>query len=276
MSIYSVIPRELYVVVKEYMSRKEFAKISEGIEYNKKVYKEIIFTPSKRMVEEFRGCLYIDENNDTVTDKSIQIQLSKLTYYLNVFCNEKSKLYIKKALENDDDIKNQKNDFYEINKALEALNSEGLKGIEKVEDIMEKILELRIRSNDRIKELLLKVDEYKKDNDIYSESILYELCPIYREILMINFKKVKLIESGKKYYDSIKISCKKRKKWFDIFTGKSKNIPFMKLSNIIGGYEKILSTYAPILSMHENQYEKFLIKREKDNIDAKMKLIRIK
>lgn len=51
-------------------------------------------------------------------------QLVKLAYYMNVFYNKESNIYIKRALEDSENIKDQKVEFYKITKALDSLKEE--------------------------------------------------------------------------------------------------------------------------------------------------------
>ncbi|MCY6370521.1 hypothetical protein [Clostridium ganghwense] len=277
MEIYSLGTKDINQVIRNYKNKGEQAKVSTSIEYNGNLYREIIFMKKGFINNKaVKGYLYIGEKNKLVEDKSTLRQLIKLGYYLNVFYNEKSNLYIKRALEGSENIKNQKVDCLKISNALDDLKKKGIKGTDEVKEIINKVIELRVENDNEIIKLVSKGEEYINDKGIYGDEIFSQLYSIYKEILMMNFTRIKLINSGIDYYDDIEEKASKQKGVLSIFIGKSKYMPFIKLSNLINNYKKILMTYGKILSQDKDKYEKFLLNVEKGNIDNIMNLIRNK
>ncbi|WMJ81168.1 hypothetical protein RBU49_02645 [Clostridium sp. MB40-C1] len=275
MRVYSKGFKEAEDTINKYKNRGEETRVSIPIQYNGELYREIMFIKREQGNRIAVGYLYIDDENKEVEDKSIARQLAKLGYYLNIFYNDESSLYIKRAMEGIQNIKNQKIEYSKLCFGLDKLKSEGEKGTDKTKEIIDEVIKLRIKNDDKISELLSLAENHINDNKFYGEDIFESLYSLYKEIMMLNFNRVKIIDSGKEYYDSIENKAKKRKgSLLTIFIGRNKCIPFIKLESLINNYKKILSTYEKILDMDESKYEKFLINVEKDNINLKMDVLR--
>lgn len=276
MRIYSKDLKEVDEVIKKYKNKGEETRISIPVEYNGKLYREVMFIhKGKNRVAV--GYSYIDEENNEVEDKSVIRQLAKLGYYLNIFYNDESNLYLKKAMEGINSIKSQKIEYSFICKALDKIKEEGEEGTEEIRAIAKQVIDLREENDEKILKLLTIADNSISQENNYGENSFQELHNLYRDIMMLNFKRVKLIESGEAYYENILKRCKTHRGFLaSIFLGKKKYLPFMKLESLINEYKKILATYEKILDMNETKYEKFLMNVEKDNVNLKMSVVRNK
>ncbi len=58
------------------------------------------------------------------------------------------------------------------------------------------------------------IESISNEEDTISEESFKKVYPIYKEILKLNFKNIKLIYSGIDYYDYIKECVNKKKKIF--------------------------------------------------------------
>ncbi len=278
MSIYSLAPKEILEHIKQYIKRGEVANISDALEYNNILYREITF--SKKLFNNFRkehlGYIYINEKNEIVTEKSLQERLAKLAYFSELFYNTKNTTCIVNALQDEGVIEKDRRDYKLVAEGLDFLTKEGIVDSEQVKQIVIKLPEIRKNNNEALKQLVAKSQEYKEEKKYFNAYMLEELMPTYREALRINLHKIKLIDSGRECYANIKKTSEKKRKQMSIRFNHKLTEPLMKISYMMGYFIKLVNTCEAISKMSDAQYFKYLGTIEKENIDYRVKLNRSK
>ncbi len=278
MSIYSLASKEILEHIKQYTRKGELAKISDPLEYNNILYREITF--SKKLFNNFRkedlGYLYINEKNEIVTEKSLQEKLAKLAYFSEVFYNKENRVCIVNAYQDEAIIEKDKRDYKLVAEGLDFLTKEGIVDSEQVKQIIIKLPEIRKSNNEALKKLMTKAAECKEEKKYFNVVMLEELLPIYREALSINLQKIRIIDSGRECYSNIKKTSEKKRKQMSIRFNRKLTEPLMKISYMMGYFNKLVDTCETISKMSDSQYFKYLGTVEKDNIDYRVKLNRYK
>jgi len=258
-----------------YTHKGEYLLVSGGIKYNEIEYREVLFNKKNLLIEEVKGIVYIDENNNIVQDNNIQKSLARLSYYYEIFFCIDKKNNIFKALRNEEDLCKENKDIELSITALEFLQKEKIQDTEKVKNILLQLSSLRKKTNDLLKEMESIIESISNEEDTISEESFKKVYPIYKEILKLNFKNIKLIYSGIHYYDYIKECVNKKRKSFSIRFNKKLSEPLFKLGYQINYFKKLLKTYNEILCMNERDYLKSVYNSEKHNINERLKVLRI-
>ncbi|NFV12566.1 hypothetical protein ACFLKB_00180 [Clostridium sp. FAM 1755] len=273
---YSKVDKVLEQKLNLYINKDEYILVSDYIEYNEIKYKEILFNKKNLLSEEVKGITYIDECNNIIRDENIQKSLVRLFYYYEIFFCLDKKSNIFKALRNEEDLCKENKDIELSMKALEFLQKEKIQNTEKVKNILLELPNLRKRTNDLLKEMKSIIENVANEEDFISEEISKKVYKIYKEILRLNFKNIKLIYSEINYYDDIKKSINKKRKYFSIRFNKKISEPLFKLEYQINYFKKLLKTYNEILYMNEREYLKFIYNSEDSNINERLYIIRVK
>jgi hypothetical protein len=278
MPIYTLASKEILEHIKQYKKRGEVVKISDQLEYNNILYREIIF--SKELFKHFRkeplGYLYINERNEIVTEKSLQERLAKLAYFSEIFYNAENRTCILNALQDEGVIEKDRRDYKLVAFGLDFLTKEGIVDSEQVKQIVIKLTDIRKNNNEALKQLIAKTVECKEEKKHFNAYMLEELLPTYRDVLSINLQKIKLIDSGKECYSNIKKTSEKKRKQMSIRFNHKITEPLMKISYMMGYFNKLVSSCETISKMSDTQYFKYLGTIEKDNVDYRVKLNRSK
>lgn len=259
-----------------YTHKGEYLLVSGGIKYNEIEYREVLFNKKNLLIEEVKGIVYIDENNNIVQDNNIQKSLARLSYYSEIFFCIDKKNNIFKALRNEEDLCKENKDIELSITALKFLQKEKIQDTEKVKNILLQLSSLRKKTNDLLKEMESIIESISNEEDTISEESFKKVYPIYKEILKLNFKNIKLIYSGIDYYDYIKECVNKKRKSFSIRFNKKLLEPLFKLDYQINYFKKLLKTYNEILCMNERDYLKSVYNSEKHNINERLCIIRAK
>ncbi|GAE03562.1 hypothetical protein CBO05C_3252 [Clostridium botulinum B str. Osaka05] len=259
-----------------YTHKGEYLLVSGGIKYNEIEYREVLFNKKNLLIEEVKGIVYIDENNNIVQDNNIQKSLARLSYYYEIFFCIDKKNNIFKALRNEEDLCKENKDIELSITALKFLQKEKIQDTEKVKNILLQLSSLRKKTNDLLKEMESIIESISNEEDTISEESFKKVYPIYKEILKLNFKNIKLIYSGIDYYDYIKECVNKKRKSFSIRFNKKLSEPLFKLDYQINYFKKLLKTYNEILCMNERDYLKSVYNSEKHNINERLCIIRAK
>ncbi|EHN14496.1 MULTISPECIES: hypothetical protein [Clostridium] len=259
-----------------YTNKGEYLLVSDGIKYKEMEYREVLFNKKNLLIQEVKGIVYIDENNNIVQDKNIQKSLARLYYYYEIFFCLDKKNNIFKALRNEEDLHKENKDIELSIKALEFLQKEKIKDTEKIRNILLELPSLRKRTNDLLKEMKSIIENIFNEEDTMSKESFEKVYTIYKEILKLNFKNIKLIYSGIDYYDYIKECVNKKRKSFSIRFNKKLSEPLFKLDYQINYFKKLLKTYNEILCMNERDYLKSVYNSEKHNINERLKILRNK
>ncbi len=278
MTTYSLAPKETLEHLKQYTKKGEVVKISDALEYNNTVYKEITF--SKKMFTNFRkehlGYLYINEKNEVVVEKSLQGKLAKLAYFFEIFYNTENRTCIVNAFQDEGLIEKDKKDYQLVAEGLDFLTKEGIVDSEQVKQIIIELPQIRKKNNEVLKELMTKSQECREEKKYFNTHMLEELLPTYRDALSINLQKIRLIDSGRDCYANIKKTAEKNRKRMSIRFNRKLTEPLIKISYMMGYFIKLVSTCETISKMSDTEYFKYLSTIEKENIDYRVNLNRSK
>ncbi len=278
MPIYSLPSKEILENIKQYTRKGEVAKIFDALEYNNILYREITF--SKKMFKSFRkenlGYLYINEKNEIVNEKSLQERLAKLAYFSEVFYNIESRICIVNAFQDEGAIEKDKKDYKLLIDGLDFLTKEGIMDSEQVKQVVVKLPTIRAKNNEVLKQLMNKSQQCKTEKKYFNAQMLEELLPTYREALSINLQKIKLIDSASKYYINIKKTSEKKRKQMSIRFNHKITGPLMKISYMMGYFNKLVDTCEIISKKSDAEYFKYLGNIEKESIDYRVELNRSK
>ena len=278
MPIYSLASKEILEHIKQYTKRGEVVKIFDALEYNNILYREVTF--SKKMFNNFRkenlGYLYINEKNEIVTEKSLQERLAKLAYFSEVFYNTESRICIVNAFQDDVTIEKDKKDYKLMVDGLDFLTKEGIVDSEQIKQVVIKLPTIRKRNNEVLKQLMDESGKHKAEKKYFNAHMLEELLPLYREALSVNLQKIKLIDSARGCYSNIKKTSEKKSKQMSIRFNYKITRPLMKISYMMGYFNKLVETCEIISKKSDTEYFKYLGTIEKENIDYRVKLNRSK
>lgn len=278
MLLYSLISKEILEHIKEYTKKGEIVKISDALEYNNILYREIMFSKKlfKNLRKESLGYLYINEKNEIVKEKLLQERLAKLAYFSEIFYNEENRTCIINAYQEEGAIEKDRKDYKLVAEGLDFLTKEGIVDSEQVKQIVIKLPEIRKKNNLALKQLMSDACKYKEDKKYFNLNMLEKLLPEYRDALSINLQKIVLINSARDCYINIKKTSEKKRKQMSIRFNHKLTEPLMKISYTMGYFIKLVETCETISKMSDTQYFKYLGTIEKENIDFRVKLNRSK
>jgi hypothetical protein len=197
MTMYSPASKEILEIAKEYIKRGEVVKISDALEYNNILYREIVFSKKmfKKVLKEHLGYLYINERNEVVTEKTLQEKLAKLSYFSEIFYNTENRICIINAFQDKATILKDIRDNKLVEDGLDFLTKGGIIDSEQVKQIVIKLPDIRKTNNEILIKVIDKAKELKEEKKYFNISMLEELLPIYRDTLSINLQKIRLIDS---------------------------------------------------------------------------------
>ncbi|MCY6483552.1 hypothetical protein OW763_04195 [Clostridium aestuarii] len=273
MDIYSKPSEKLLEKIKNYLEKDETESVSKEFLYEGKMYRQVIITKKnvKRINTEF---LYIDEDENVIDDIEIKKQLSRLSYYLDVFFNDKSDLNIKKALKSEE-IKNREiKDLEDVSQSLDVLYKENIEEAKKVRNITNHMIELIKKHNEKIEDVNLKADNYIKKGEVFRDEIITPLYNIYEEGILLNLDKAKLLVQGKTEYDIVKKIVSK-KMVFKLFNKRVRK-SFTKIIYTMEYYKRLVNRYEKALDMSMEQYKDYIKESHENQIENRVKLIRNK
>lgn len=273
---YTLASNELMGKLASYIKKGEVPLVSEVIKIKEKKYREVMINKKTfgGIKKQAQALLYITDEGEAVTDKNIQKELGKLAYYFNIFFPVDKTQSLFRAIRDNGIIEREKKDFQIADKGLNILVKDKVQYVENVRLIMKNIPELREKNNNKLISLKNKVENFEKQHREYSDELFKELYPIYMEVLDTNFQNIKAISTGKNYYDELKKHLNKKKKSLSVILNKNISEPLYKLDYMMGYFNKLLSTYSPILNMSTSEYKKFIENSEKNKIEKNLKLIR--
>ncbi|MGV8983752.1 hypothetical protein [Clostridium sp.] len=278
MPLYSLASKEILGCIKEYIKRGEVVRISDTLEYNNILYREITFSKKlfKNLRKENLGYLYINEKNEIVNEKSLQERLAKLAYFSEIFYNKESRTCIINAYQEEGKVEKDRKDYKLVADGLDFLTKEEIVDSEKVKQIVIKLPEIRKENNLALKQLMDAAYKCKEEKKYFNIYMLEELLPTYRSALSINLQKIRLINSARDCYTNIKKTSEKKSKQMSIRFNHKLAEPLIKISFTMGYFIKLVNTCEIISEMSDTQYFKYLGTIEKENIDFRVKLNRSK
>ncbi|MCX7884260.1 MAG: hypothetical protein N2448_04430 [Caloramator sp.] len=260
---------------KKYKKRREQIRISRPIEYEGSIYRWILYNHSLfgKIKEEIKGMIFLKESGEIVEDKKTIRELTALSYYFQNMFDDELKNNIKRAFVSDEEINKEIKNYEIVINALNILKNENIHGADTLIYIFTNLPETKRQNNSAILELIEKTKEFDNEDFIFSKKVLENLISSYRNILITNFSRIKLINKGRAFYDDIKKEASKRNKKFNLGKNNIKN-SFLKLETSIDYLKKIIRIYDKVLDMSEEQYIKYLDKIDRENIEHMLKLIR--
>lgn len=260
-------------IAEKYKKSKEDVKLSLPIEFEGELYRVLEFFKSSFFEKSTTGILVLTNDGFKVSDKRIQREVVKLSYYLDILLDDDSIERLKKAITPEKELKKETINYNDAIDVLTLLNSENVKGIDTVINVLKKLPESKIENNRALEEYLKVTKKYEDVDLAVNSEMIEELLKSYRDMLLVNFRRVKEINKGRAYYDSLKdLSSKNKKKISNKFNGMSQR--YTRLEMILDKLKNILIIYDRILDMNEERYIEFLKTQDNVNINSKLKLIR--
>jgi hypothetical protein len=254
----------------KYMIGKEVPMISIEVEYNGEAYREIAFLkknlvgkPSKIM----NGIVFVDKNFEIVNDKRLQKELFSAFFNLTKLFEESFISNLSKALVSEADLKKDEEETEIVAEILMELSDLRIEGADRVRNVILKLPQLKKENNQAIEKFIEKVKEYQNDKITYDD-IICKIKPLYLETLMKNFEKIKLIGSCSEYYNDIKKEAMKNyKKGLLSAMGASTNREGMLIEAKFSHMIKVNQVYSSIMEFSNSEYIKYLNDKEKLQID---------
>jgi len=154
MGIYKAPNSEEKKAIKKYSKLFEDIKISEPALFLGNTYREVIFEKKGivSLIGKKKGYIYIDANNKVVEDEKTIMRLGRIFFFMEAFLNDDNGSIIK-ALQNEEEVEKNKTDLELMMKGFEIIEKMNKKHdiehkeVEKVKDILSKLIELRAKTN---------------------------------------------------------------------------------------------------------------------------------
>lgn len=261
----------------KYKKTGEKARISMPIEFEGKRYREVVYNKSilGKMKRNIEGIIFLSEDGEYVSNSRVKNELAKLGYQYEIMLDDKSIGELKKAVTPELEIEKLSADYGQIIKAIERMNSAGIKGIDNVISILQKIPLHKRENNNVIEAYLNHVENISRDDFVFSSEVYDKLYPYYKEILIKNFQRVRLVASGRGFYDDIKREGQKRKR--NLTARFNSHEVFMGLTKLpveMDHLKSIVTVYDSVSSMKQEEYLKYLKTIERSNITSRIQLLR--
>ncbi len=279
MGVYRVATAEEMVVIKEYRKLFEDIKVSESVQLGGKLYKEVIF--KKKGIRKNEEYLYLDEKNNIVENEKIRARVGRLTFFMDAYLNDEPGSIIK-ALQGDDEVEKNKDDFKLVEEGLRLISNRCSKyniskgEIEKVQATLVKLMELRGKTNEKLKEFLDVVEVEMKNKKYFDEDIIDECMPAYKEVMVCNYEKVQLIAKCAFSYGKLREAAEKMRRGYNLRFITSHTESLMKVAYMMGYFENLIKAYGNMAQMTYNDYLKSIVNSGKNNAEYKCSAIRKK
>lgn len=279
MGIYRVPTVEEMVVIKKYNKLFEDIKVSELVELGGKQYKEVIF--KKKLIGNSEEYLYLDKDNRVVEEEHIIARLGRITFFMDAYLNDEPGSIIK-ALQGDEEIAKNKVDYELVEEGLKLISSRGSKynlstgEIEKVQAILIKLMELRGKTNEKLKVFLEVVEKEMQGKKYFDEQVIENCLPFYKEVMACNYEKVQLIAKGTFIYGKIREASEKLRRSYNLRFITAHTEALMKVSYMMGYFENLIKAYDSLIQMSYNDYAKNIVNSGKRNAEYKCTALRKK
>ncbi|MDF2672906.1 MAG: Uncharacterized protein K0R09_1171 [Clostridiales bacterium] len=261
----------------KYKKSGEISRISLPIEYDGKRYKEIVYNKKflGRMKKNVEGVIFLTDDGEYISDIRLKKELSILGYQLEVIMDDKSINDLKSAITPELEIEKQVADYNQIKKAIDNMKASKEFGVDTVVPILNKLPDLKRENNKVIEVFINKLQLLNPDGFVFNTSVYNELYTYYKEILIKNFQRVRLVGSGRNFYDNLKKEAQKRKRNMSArFNGHEVFMGLTKLPYEMDHLKNIIKVYESVVNMKQEEYLKHLKIVEKTNIDYRIQLIR--
>lgn len=316
MSIYKAPTPEVMKTLNKYKKPFEEVEISEPAMLSGHLYREVVFVKKlfSKFRENPKEYMYLDDNNEVVHHKNTVERLGRLFFYMDAFYNNDKESIIG-AFQKEGDLERNTKDFDLARTALEILDKKEFKNtvdkkdkkskveakdVKDVKDVKEvkeakekkqflvsadtKAIEctlsnlgsLRMKTNEKLKVLLKKIEEEKEKNEYFNELMVEVLLPHYRDVMILNYEKIQLISKETYLYNSMKKKAEKARKSYTLRFNTRNTEALMKLHYLMGYFESLLRTYSNIATMSYNQYLRLINNAGKTNAEYKLSALRNK
>lgn len=277
MQVFSIPQGKYKDISDKYKKMGEAAKVSMPMEFEGKIYREIIYNKTffGRARRNISGIIFVTEDGKYVSDTNIAMELANLGYYFEVMLDDAGINELKTAIAADREIQRLQEDYEKISKVLEEMKKSNIQGIDAVLNVFAKLPDVKKENNIAIENYLEKLGSLDPDGLVYNKSVYEELYEYYREILIRNFQRIRLVNTAGRYYDDIKREAQKRKKALGFrLNSQEIQIAMNKLPFEIDHLKKILMVYERVAGMKQEEYLQYLKSVEKSNVSARIELIR--
>lgn len=275
MSIYGKVPDSLKSCSEHFLVRGEEAEASKPVLHEGKMYYEIIYSPKVLWIKSrsIKGIVIVDEEGNRVKDKKTLMELVRLFYYYSIFFDNRI-IDLKATVKNDIQLEKEEEDYRIASSALDYFISEGVNGAGEVKGVIDRYPAMRKSSNDVLKSILDKTNNYELNNTVFSAEVLRDIEPLYNKVMMMNFERVKFINTASSYYDDIRAVIVKKKKSVKFFTDTKLKNALNKLENIMGFFINVLKYYGSLINYSNERYSRYLKENNEKNIEISFNMIR--
>ncbi|MDU4890623.1 MAG: hypothetical protein E6344_01890 [Clostridium sp.] len=279
MIVYRMASAEEMAVIKEYSKLFEDIKVSESVDLGGKLYKEVIF--KKKGIGKSEEYLYLDGENKIVEKESIRARVARLTFFMDAYLNDEPGSIIR-ALQGEDEIEKNKDDLELMEEGLKLISNRCSKynidkgEIEKVQAILVKLLELRGKTNEKLKDFLKVVEAEMQNKKYFDEAVIDNCMASYKEVMICNYEKVQLISRAALSYGKLRGAAEKMRRGYNLRFITSHTEALMKVSYMMGYFENLIKAYGSMAKMTYNDYLKNIVNSGKINAEYKCSAIRKK
>lgn len=255
----------------------ERIRITQPIEFEGKKYRQVLYKKAflGKMKNDIEGIVILNEDGEYISDTRVKKELVTLGYHFEAMLDDKGINELKNAMNSELELQMQADNYEDVIETIQIMKNSNIAGIDTVVSILKELPVQKKESNKAIGEYLKRVQSIKQEGFVFNYGVYDELYPYYREIFIKNFRKVKLVASGKNFYDDIKKEGQKRRK--NIMTRLNSHEVFMGLNKLpveIDLLRNIVKVYESVLDMKEEEYLRHLKSIEKNNINDRIKLLR--
>ncbi|MEG0686774.1 MAG: hypothetical protein RR425_05765 [Erysipelotrichales bacterium] len=278
MDFYKSASLELQKKLGEYKKNNEVIDVSPYARINGQMYKEVRFK-SKRLQKIFKGnkgIIYIDKNDDIVSNPQVIKKLSEIFYFGEILCDSESSANLTKAIQTEIDINRDEKEYKQCIEAIKVLVNKQVNQAGQLIKLFKTLPTIKKENNEKLQAAINIAEETFVENGYLDESFIEIVRPTYISALESNFKKIKFICGFREELDYIRESTQRNKKTFRWKFKTVKVINLSKLEEHLNYLIKILATYDSILDLSKSQYEHKLKAVENENITLRRQLIRNK
>lgn len=276
MELYRTLTKEEAAIINKYVKTFEEVKISEAAMYAGKLYREVIF---KKKFGKAVSYMYLDGYNNIVQDKITVLRLGRIFFFMDCYLNSEPGSIIY-ALQSKEDVVKDKDDFKLAKEALDLVGKHPEKykitahDINEVKKNLTKVIDMRLETNKKLEAFKSSVDREMDNNEYFNEEIIEKCMPQYKDVMLLNYEKVKLIASKNNCYGALKGAAEKLRRSYNLrmVTGHTEQLS--KLQYTMGYFQNLITSYGSIPNMSSNQYLKSIENAGKVNAEFKIENLR--
>lgn len=277
MTIYNEVPDKFISIAEANSQSGEVFKISKPVLFENKKYFEIVF--NKKLFGILRknviGRLIIDEQGSVIKDNSLLNNLSRLFYYYAFFFDA-GLSDLKNTIKSDIQLKREERDYKEAASVLQHIADEGVGDAGRVKSIVDRYPVMRVEADKVLKMVIQRVEEYLSNDTLFSEEVLDDVLSLYIKTLVLNFERIKFINSASGHYDTVKREIIKRKRKIKNRISRKFRDSVIKPENILTFFINILKYYDEVINYSSERYKKYLLSKDAEYIKEYSETLRNK